>query len=602
MQINSHLSVLIHDLAKKYGDKPALTFKKFGGEQWQTVSWNQFSLRVKQVSNALLNLNLKPQDKIAVFSQNCVHYLYTDFGAYGVRVCAIPFYATSSEQQIQYMVNDAQVRILFVGEQEQYDKAHRVFALCPSLERIVIFDSSVRISTHDPAALYFKDFIKLGENLPRQTEVEELYKQANMDDLADILYTSGTTGDSKGVMLTYGQYYAAIKANDECVPVTDKDRVIDFLPFTHIFERAWSYLCLSEGARLFINTYPHEIQESMREVHPTCMCSVPRFWEKVYIAVKAKMDEAPSFKKKLFNHALAVGRKRNVEYLANGKRPPLTLELEYKIVNKTVLSMVRKQLGLENPNIFPTAGAYVSPEVEEFILSVGIGMVVGYGLTESLATVSCVHLDKKFTIGSVGRPISNIQIKIGEDNEVLLKGPTITKGYYHRDTTNANAFDEEGFFHTGDAGYMKDGELYLTERIKDLFKTSNGKYIAPQALETKLVIDRYIDQIAIIADQRKFVSALIVPVYGFVKDYAKEKGIEYKDMAELLQHPKIVGLFRARIETLQQQFAHYEQIKRFTLLPEPFSMERGELTNTLKLKRSVVSENYKELIEKMYEE
>ena len=216
MQINSHLSVLIHDLAKKYGDKPALTFKKFGGEQWQTVSWNQFSLRVKQVSNALLNLNLKPQDKIAVFSQNCVHYLYTDFGAYGVRVCAIPFYATSSEQQIQYMVNDAQVRILFVGEQEQYDKAHRVFALCPSLERIVIFDSSVRISTHDPAALYFKDFIKLGENLPRQTEVEELYKQANMDDLADILYTSGTTGDSKGVMLTYGQYYAAIKANDEC--------------------------------------------------------------------------------------------------------------------------------------------------------------------------------------------------------------------------------------------------------------------------------------------------------------------------------------------------------------------------------------------------
>lgn len=472
MQINSHLSVLIHDLAKKYGDKPALTFKKFGGEQWQTVSWNQFSLRVKQVSNALLNLNLKPQDKIAVFSQNCVHYLYTDFGAYGVRVCAIPFYATSSEQQIQYMVNDAQVRILFVGEQEQYDKAHRVFALCPSLERIVIFDSSVRISTHDPAALYFKDFIKLGENLPRQTEVEELYKQANMDDLADILYTSGTTGDSKGVMLTYEQYYAAIKANDECVPVTDKDRVIDFLPFTHIFERAWSYLCLSEGARLFINTYPHEIQESMREVHPTCMCSVPRFWEKVYIAVKAKMDEAPSFKKKLFNHALAVGRKRNVEYLANGKRPPLTLELEYKVVNKTVLSKVRKQLGLENPNIFPTAGAYVSPEVEEFILSVGIGMVVGYGLTESLATVSCVHLDKKFTIGSVGRPISNIQIKIGEDNEVLLKGPTITKGYYHRDTTNANAFDEEGFFHTGDAGYMKDGELYLTERIKDLFKTS----------------------------------------------------------------------------------------------------------------------------------
>lgn len=602
MQINSHLSVLIHDLAKKYGDKPALTFKKFGGEQWQTVSWNQFSLRVKQVSNALLNLNLKPQDKIAVFSQNCVHYLYTDFGAYGVRVCAIPFYATSSEQQIQYMVNDAQVRILFVGEQEQYDKAHRVFALCPSLERIVIFDSSVRISTHDPAALYFKDFIKLGENLPRQAEVEELYKQANMDDLADILYTSGTTGDSKGVMLTYGQYYAAIKANDECVPVTDKDRVIDFLPFTHIFERAWSYLCLSEGARLFINTYPHEIQESMREVHPTCMCSVPRFWEKVYIAVKAKMDEAPSFKKKLFNHALAVGRKRNVEYLANGKRPPLTLELEYKIVNKTVLSMVRKQLGLENPNIFPTAGAYVSPEVEEFILSVGIGMVVGYGLTESLATVSCVHLDKKFTIGSVGRPISNIQIKIGEDNEVLLKGPTITKGYYHRDTTNANAFDEEGFFHTGDAGYMKDGELYLTERIKDLFKTSNGKYIAPQQVESLLLVDKFIDQVAVIADQRKFVSALVVPEFRLVEDWAREHRIPFSGREELCANEKVQKMLMERVNILQQHLAYYEQIKRITLLPHHFSMEAGELTNTLKIRRPVINKNYKAEIDKMYEE
>lgn len=602
MQVNSHLSVLIHDLAKKYGDKPALTFKKFGGEQWQTVSWNQFSLRVKQVSNALLNLNLKPQDKIAVFSQNCVHYLYTDFGAYGVRVCAIPFYATSSEQQIQYMVNDAQVRILFVGEQEQYDKAHRVFALCPSLERIVIFDSSVRISTHDPAALYFKDFIKLGENLPRQTEVEELYKQANMDDLADILYTSGTTGDSKGVMLTYEQYYAAIKANDECVPVTDKDRVIDFLPFTHIFERAWSYLCLSEGARLFINTYPHEIQESMREVHPTCMCSVPRFWEKVYIAVKAKMDEAPSFKKKLFNHALAVGRKRNVEYLANGKRPPLTLELEYKVVNKTVLSKVRKQLGLENPNIFPTAGAYVSPEVEEFILSVGIGMVVGYGLTESLATVSCVHLDKKFTIGSVGRPISNIQIKIGEDNEVLLKGPTITKGYYHRDTTNANAFDEEGFFHTGDAGYMKDGELYLTERIKDLFKTSNGKYIAPQQVESLLLVDKFIDQVAVIADQRKFVSALVVPEFRLVEDWAREHHIPFSGREELCANEKVQKMLMERVKILQQHLAYYEQIKRITLLPHHFSMEAGELTNTLKIRRPVINKNYKAEIDKMYEE
>ena len=602
MQVKSHLSVLIHDLANKYGDKTALTFKKFGSDKWQSVSWNQFSLRVKQVSNALLNIGAKPHDKIAVFSQNCVHYLYTDFGAYGIKVCSIPFYATSSEQQIQYMINDGQVRFLFVGEQDQYDKAHRVFALCPSLERIIIFDSSVRISTHDPAALYFKDFIKLGENLPRQTEVEALYQSASMDDMANILYTSGTTGDSKGVMLTYGQYDAALRANDEVVPVSEKDRVINFLPFTHIFERGWAYLCLSEGAQLFINTYPHEIQESMRQVHPTCMCSVPRFWEKVYIAVKAKMDEAGSVQKKLFYHALAVGRKRNIEYIANGKRPPLTLELEYKIINKTILSMVRKQLGLDHPNIFPTAGAYVSPAVEEFILSVGIGMVVGYGLTESLATVSCVHLDKKFTIGSVGRPISSIQIKIGEDNEILLKGPTITKGYYHRDTTNAKVFDEEGFFHTGDAGYMKDGELFLTERIKDLFKTSNGKYIAPQQVESLLLVDKFIDQVAVIADQRKFVSALIVPEFRLVEDWAREHHIAFSSREDLCANEQVKKMLQERINTLQQQLAYYEQIKRITLLPHHFSMESGELTNTLKIRRPIINKNYQAEIDKMYEE
>lgn len=602
MQVKSHLSVLIHDLANKYGDKTALTFKKFGSDKWQSVSWNQFSLRVKQVSNALLNIGAKPHDKIAVFSQNCVHYLYTDFGAYGIKVCSIPFYATSSEQQIQYMINDGQVRFLFVGEQDQYDKAHRVFALCPSLERIIIFDSSVRISTHDPAALYFKDFIKLGANLPRQTEVEALYQSASMDDMANILYTSGTTGDSKGVMLTYGQYDAALRANDEVVPVSEKDRVINFLPFTHIFERGWAYLCLSEGAQLFINTYPHEIQESMRQVHPTCMSSVPRFWEKVYIAVKAKMDEAGSVQKKLFYHALAVGRKRNIEYIANGKRPPLTLELEYKIINKTILSMVRKQLGLEHPNIFPTAGAYVSPEVEEFVLSIGIGMVVGYGLTESLATVSCVHLDKKFTIGSVGRPISSIQIKIGEDNEILLKGPTITKGYYHRDTTNAKVFDEEGFFRTGDAGYMKDGELFLTERIKDLFKTSNGKYIAPQQVEALLLVDKFIDQVAVIADQRKFVSALIVPEFRLVEDWAREHHIAFSSREDLCANEQVKKMLQERINTLQQQLAYYEQIKRITLLPHHFSMESGELTNTLKIRRPIINKNYQAEIDKMYEE
>ena len=602
MQTRCHLSVLIHEQAKKYGDKPALTFRNFGSLKWKTVSWNQFSLRVKQVSNALLNLGAKPQENIAVFSQNCIHYLYTDFGAYGDRIVSIPFYATSSEQQIQYMVNDAQVRFLFVGEQEQYDKAHRIFALCPSLERIIIFDRSVRISTHDPAALYFEDFLKLGENLPRQSEVEECWRQASGDDICNILYTSGTTGDSKGVVLTYSQYAAALEGNDECIPVGEKDLVINFLPFTHIFERGWAYLALSEGAQMIINTYPKEIQESMRQTHPTCMSSVPRFWEKVYIAVKSKIDNASAWQQKIFKHALSVGRKRNIEYLSRGRRVPLTLELEYQIINKSILSLVRKQIGLENANIFPTAGAYVSPEVEEFVHSIGIFMIVGYGLTESLATVSCDHRDKSYTIGSVGRPISSIEIKIGEDDEILLKGPTITPGYYHRDNINATAFDKDGFFHTGDAGYLKDGELYLKERIKDLFKTSNGKYIAPQQVEALLLVDKYIDQVAVIADQRKFVSALVVPEFRILEEYARENRIKFDTREDLCNNEKIQKMMMERISTLQQGLAHYEQIKRMTLLPHHFSMESGELTNTLKLKRPVINKVYKDVIDRMYAE
>lgn len=602
MQTRCHLSVLIHEQSKKYGDKSALTFRSFGSLKWKTVSWKQFSLRVKQVSNALLNLGLKPQEKIAVFSQNCIHYLYTDFGAYGDRVVSIPIYATSSEQQIQYVVNDAHVRFLFVGEQEQYDKAHRIFALCPSLERIIIFDDSVRISTHDPAALYFEDFIKLGEGLPRQSEVENLWKQACEDDICNILYTSGTTGESKGVILNYRQYHAAMEANDKCVPVGEKDRVINFLPFAHVFERGWAYLALTEGARLIINTYPKEIQDSMRETHPTCMSSVPRFWEKVYVAVKQRMESANAVERALFNHALAVGRKRNIEYLSRGRRVPLAVELEYKVLNRSILSLVRKQIGLEEPNIFPTAGAYVSPEVEEFVHSIGIDMIVGYGLTESLATVSCDHRGKPFTVGSVGRPIEGIEIKIGENDEVLLKGPTITPGYYMRDAINAEAFDKDGFFHTGDAGYLESGELFLKERIKDLFKTSNGKYVAPQQVEALLLVDKYIDQCAVIADQRKFVSALVVPEFRTMEQWAADHGIRFGSREELCADKLVHGMLMERIQTLQQGLAPYEQIKRITVLPHHFSMEKGELTNTLKLKRPVINKIYKSLIDKMYEE
>ena len=597
-----HLSVLVHRRAEKYGDKVALKYRDYETSQWIPITWNQFSQTVRQVANALVELGVQEEENIGIFSQNKPECLYVDFGAFANRAVTIPLYATSSPAQAQYIINDAQIRYIFVGEQFQYDAAFSVFGFCQSLQQLIIFDRAVVRDPRDMTSIYFDEFLETGKGLPNNDIVEERTSRASDDDLANILYTSGTTGEPKGVMLHHSNYIEAFRIHDiRLVDMSDQDVSMNFLPLTHVFEKAWTYLCIHKGVQICINLRPVDIQTTIKEIRPTLMCSVPRFWEKVYAGVQEKIAQETGLKKAMMLDAIKVGKIHNIDYLRKGKTPPLMNQLKYKFYEKTVYALLKKTIGIENGNFFPTAGAAVPDEICEFVHSVGINMLVGYGLTESTATVSC-FLNKGYEIGSVGTIMPDVEVKIGEENEILLRGKTITKGYYKKAEATAAAIDKDGWFHTGDAGYMKDGQLYLTERIKDLFKTSNGKYISPQALETKLAIDRYIDQIAIIADQRKFVSALIVPVYGFVKDYAKEKGIEYKDMEELLQHPKVIGLFRARIDTLQQQFAHYEQVKRFTLLPEPFSMERGELTNTLKLKRPVVAKNYKELIDKMYEE
>lgn len=597
-----HLSVLVHRRAEKYGDKVALKYRDYETSQWIPITWNQFSQTVRQVANALVELGVQEEENIGIFSQNKPECLYVDFGAFANRAVTIPLYATSSPAQAQYIINDAQIRYIFVGEQFQYDAAFSVFGFCQSLQQLIIFDRAVVRDPRDMTSIYFDEFLETGKGLPNNDMVEERTSRASDDDLANILYTSGTTGEPKGVMLHHSNYMEAFRIHDiRLVDMTDQDVSMNFLPLTHVFEKAWTYLCIHKGVQICINLRPVDIQTTIKEIRPTLMCSVPRFWEKVYAGVQEKIAQETGLKKAMMLDAIKVGKIHNIDYLRKGKTPPLMLHLKYKFYEKTVYALLKKTIGIENGNFFPTAGAAVPDEICEFVHSVGINMLVGYGLTESTATVSC-FLNQGYEIGSVGTVMPDVEVKIGDENEILLRGKTITKGYYKKAEATAAAIDKDGWFHTGDAGYLKGDQLYLTERIKDLFKTSNGKYVSPQALETKLAIDRYIDQIAIIADQRKFVSALIVPVYGFVKDYAKEKGIEYKDMNDLLQHPKIMGLFRARIDTLQQQFAHYEQVKRFTLLPEPFSMERGELTNTLKLKRPVVAKNYKDVIDRMYEE
>ncbi|GAY29607.1 long-chain-fatty-acid--CoA ligase FadD15 [Bacteroidaceae bacterium] len=599
---NCHLSKLIHEQADKYESRTALSWRDYDRNQWTPVSWREVSDTVHKVSRALLELGVGVQENLAVFSQNKPECLYVDFGAYGIRAVTIPFYATSSGAQVAYMINDAGVRFIFVGEQFQYDVAFGVISVCPTLEKIIIFDRSVKRKPNDNVSVFFDDFLNCGCSESHEATLAQRMSEASFSDCANILYTSGTTGASKGVILTYSMYHEGLRVNDAVLSLGERDVILNFLPFTHIFERAWSYLCLAEGARLAINLRPNDVLRSLQEVHPTCMSSVPRFWEKVYQGVQEKMEQSSFLERKLIEDAIAVGARCWTEYLSQGKSLPLSLSLKYSFYNKTIIRLLRKTLGLENANFFPTAGAAVSPQVEKFVHAAGINIIVGYGLTESTATVSCDISGLPITLGSVGRLIDGIEIKFGENDEILLRGKTITPGYYKKDSATKAAIDEEGWFHTGDAGYMKDGELFLKERIKDLFKTSNGKYIAPQMIESKLVIDKYLEQAVIVADQHKFVSALIVPDFHLLRKYAEEKGISAESNEALCENADIRRMIEERIETLQQDLAHYEKVKRFVLLPAPFTIETGELTNTLKVKRRVVYERYAEIIENIYKE
>ena len=595
-------SRLIHEQAKKYGEKTALSYRDYSCNKWIPISWNTFSEKVTTVSNALVELGIRVQENIAVFSQNMPEDFYVDFGAYGIRAVTIPFFPNSSPSQIKYMVDDAEIRLIFVGEQQQYDTIIPIFPLSSTLEHLVIFDRNVVRHPTDRFSIYFDDFLKLGLQRSHQEEVNRRTALARPEDIANILYTSGTTGVSKGVVLTHKMYQTAIRENDKVLPLSENDIFLNFLPFTHVFERGWAYLGLSEGCQQAINLRPTDILQSLKEVHPTCMSAVPRFWEKVYEGVLEKANHLSGLKRKLFRKAMTIGRIYQIDYLSKGRKPPMWLSLEYKFLESTIIDVLKKNLGLERANFFPTAGAAISKEVEAFVHICGIQMITGYGLTESTATVSCGRIGQPFTIGSVGRVLEGVTAKIGENDEILLKGDTIFKEYYRKPKETHEVIDDEGWFHTGDAGYIKNGELFLTDRIKDLYKTSNGKYIAPQQIESKLIVDRFIDQIVVIADRHKYVSALIVPSYTLLQEYAKQQGIAHESLEELCNNPQIHRYLSERINTLQQDLAYYEQVKKFCLLPQPFSMERNEITSTLKMRRKVIFEHYSEEIESMYQE
>ena len=592
--------------ARRFGDREAYRFCWRKDGEWLSTSWNEFGVQVDVAAKALAMMGLMEKDRIAICSPNTPQILITEFGAFKNRISAIPLYSSSSQGQFDFIVENGEASVLFVGDRHQYPLAYNFWKSHPeAIRKIVVFkNDGLELKEDDTITIFWDDFVRLGMNAPEEIsrEVEARKERALPDDMATLIYTSGTTGEPKGVVITHSNYDAAIDKHLQLLHrVSDSDLSMAFLPMSHILEKAWSFFCLTKGVAIAVNYDPRMIQENIHEVHPNLMCAVPRFWEKVYAGVKEKIASMSRIQRMMVERAVSVGRRRNLDYVRKGRNVPMLLEKEYKFWDRQIFSKLKKAIGIPNPNFFPTAGAPLSDRICEFLRSVGIDIIVGYGLSETTATVS-FYPEYDYEIGTVGIPLPGLKVKIDKENdEILVKGPTVTPGYFKNPKANEAAFTSDGYFRTGDAGYFTpSGALVLTERVKDLFKTSNGKYIAPQMMESRLAENKYIDEIAVIGDQRKFVTALIVPNFPQLRRWAADNGIADAESETLVKDPRIMTFIMSEIDKLQTDVAGYERIKRIALLPHHFSIMHGEVTNTMKVRRPIVAKRYAPEIEWMY--
>lgn len=599
-----HLAEFPHQFRVRYPGKTILRYYNKHSERWEKLNGEQVANLCLSAAKGLAYLQIAPGDRIAIYSPNRVGCIATELGIFMMRAVSVPLYATSTPDQVAFMVEDAGVETMFVGGQFQYNNAYEVQQRGGVLRRLIVFDPEVVLAPGDTTSMYFDEFLRRGDSVAYENKANVTASQALATDLAVIIYTSGTTGKSKGVMLHHSNFIEQFYQHQVKYPfISNRDISMCFLPLNHIFEKAWTYLCLSMGCQVAILSDPKRILEALPMVRPTMMCNVPRFWEKVYIGVQDKIDRSPKLVRGILRHSIRVGERYFFDFVNEGKKAPLFLKLLYKLYDKTLFAKVKKAIGIQRGRFFPTAGASVSPEILRFLRAINVPMCVGYGLSETTATVSSQPMEG-FAIDSIGTIMPGLEVKIdSETSEILIKGATVTSGYYKNPEANAEAFTEDGFFRTGDAGRVEDGVLYFTERIKDLFKTANGKYIAPQMLEGMLTIDPLIEQVAVIADGYKFVSALIYPNWSVLRREAAARGLS-REMTEeeLVANHEVHRLVMAHLEAALSTVAQYEKVKKFKLLTTPFSVESGELTNTLKIRRKVVAERYAREIASMYQE
>ncbi len=583
-------------------DKADLLNYKADGA-WRAISAKELASRVRTMAMGLYALKVKPGDHVAILSENRVEWTMADLAILNCGAADVPIYPTQAPKQVAYILNDAGVEVLFVSNQAQYDRVREALNQCPKIRVIISFDP---VNAPKGRVIGLQDFLTWGRAADESEPAvyESLGRNVEPETLATLIYTSGTTGDPKGVMLTHKNLLTSCQTNRTLSQVKEGEVALSFLPFSHIFERTTIYMYLSAGVAIFYAQSVESVAQDLLDARPHFLTSVPRLFEKIHSKAIEKAESKGKLAAAISRWSLEVAKEWAAK-VAVGEKPPFALDLKHFVADKLVFSKWRAAMG-GRIRAMCSGGAPLPKELAYLFFGAGLPIYEGYGLTESSPTISVNHM-LAFKLGSVGRPAPGVTVKIAEDGEILASGDNIMQGYYGREEETAQTLtrDNEGrvWLHTGDIGHLdSDGYLFITDRKKDLLKTSGGKYIAPQPIENAIKRSRYVNQVVVIGDQRKFPSALIVPQMDLLQSYAKEHGIAAGSPAELLKKPEILAFFEKEIDTHTTDLSQYEKIKAILLLDRELSIENGELTPTLKVKRRVVVDKNKKLIDRLYQE